>query len=140
MEEGRRPVNGRAMLVAMKTALTAAWLLLALVHLPPALVAFRPVLTERFYGVPSNGTISLLLTHRGALFLVVAWLASFAAFVPDARRVASVGVAISVLSFLVLYARAGMPTGPLRNIAAADAVALVPLCLVIYAAWRPPIA
>ena len=117
-------------------SVTIAWLTLGLIHLMPALVFFMPRLTERLYGVPPTGDVGLLLTHRGALFLAVLAVAFYAAFIPEARRAATIVVAISVLSFLFLYARAGLPEGPLRMIAIADAVGLVPLAIVLLNAWR----
>jgi hypothetical protein len=45
-------------------------------------------------------------------------------------------VAISVVSFLWLYFRAGMPSGPLKTIALVDLVGLAPLLLVVWSAWR----
>jgi hypothetical protein len=45
-------------------------------------------------------------------------------------------VAISVISFLWLYLRAGMPSGPLKTIALVDLVGLAPLFFVIWSAWR----
>jgi hypothetical protein len=41
------------------------------------------------------------------------------------------------MGFLVLYLRAGAPSGPLRTIAIVDAATLLPLALVVLAAWRP---
>ena len=120
----------------MDLLLRLAWASLALLHLPPAAVALRPGLAERLYGVAPTGELAVLLAHRGALFAVVALLAGWAAVFPEDRRVASLGVGLSVLSFLALYARAGMPAGALRSVAVADAVAVVPLALVIWAAWR----
>jgi hypothetical protein len=40
-------------------------------------------------------------------------------------------VALSIMGFLAIYAYGGMPTGPLRTIAVADTVALLPLLYVI---------
>jgi hypothetical protein len=63
-------------------------------------------------------------------------LCSYAIFDPAIRRATSVTVAISVVGFLALYARAGFPAGALRKIALVDAAALVPLAVVLVAAWR----
>ena len=41
-----------------------------------------------------------------------------------------------MVGFLIVYVRAGLPDGSLRTIALVDAVGLVPLALVAYAAWR----
>jgi hypothetical protein len=119
----------------MDRLLTLCWLLLAAVHLPPAAVLLFPALTERMYGVAADGQIGLLLVHRAALFAAVVAVCVYAALEPAARRAATILVGLSVLSFLVLYARASAPPGPLRTIALADAAALLPLAYVIFRAW-----
>jgi hypothetical protein len=106
------------------------------VHVSPAAVLFRPSLVQQLYGVAPEGPTGLLLTHRGATFLAIVVAAIWAAFDPSVRRLCTVVVAIAVLGYLVLYARAGMPQGPLRTVAAADAIALAPLVLVTWSAWR----
>lgn len=120
----------------MEIATRIAWLLLALVHASPAAVLFRPGLVRTLYGTAPEGPTGLLLTHRGATFLAIVVAALWAAFDPSVRRLCTVVVAIAVLGYLYLYARAGLPEGPLRTIAAVDALALAPLLLVIWSAWR----
>jgi hypothetical protein len=44
-------------------------------------------------------------------------------------------VGISVIGFLLVYAAAGAPEGPLRTIAVVDALALIPLAIVGWKAW-----
>ncbi len=114
---------------------TLSWPALALIHLMPALVLVVPSLTERLYGIPPTGDVGLLLVHRGALFLGVLAVAAYAAIAPDARRAATIVVGLSMLSFLFLYAKAGMPAGSLRTIALMDLVGLVPLAVVTWDAW-----
>lgn len=121
----------------MELATKAAWFLLALVHVSPAAVLFRPDFVQKLYGVPVDGATSLLLTHRGATFLAIVVAAVWAAFDPSVRRLCTVIVGIAVVGYLILYARAGMPEGPLRTVAAADAFALAPLGLAMWSAWRP---
>ena len=121
----------------MEMATKIAWFLLALVHVSPAAVLFRPGLVGTLYGIPPDGPTGLLLTHRGATFLAIVVAALWAAFDPSVRRLCTVIVAIAVLGYLVLYARAGLPGGPLRTIAAADALAVAPLLFVTWSAWRP---
>lgn len=113
----------------------AAWLLLVAVHATPAVAAFRPSLVSRLYGVPAAGDLGALLVHRGWLFLAVVAVAAIAAFEPQARRAAALVLAISILGFLITYARAGCPRGPLRKIALADALAVPALVLVSHDAW-----
>lgn len=120
----------------MELLTKAAWFAIAAVHFTPSLVLFQPALTQRLYGVAPSGTLGLLLTHRGALFLALVAMAVFAAFDPGARRVAALAAAISLACYLVLYLRAGLPPGALRTVALVDAFALMPLALVIFEAWR----
>jgi hypothetical protein len=88
------------------------------------------------YGVSPTGSSGVLLIHRGALFLAVVVVALFAAFAPEARRAATLLVGISVVGFLLVYYVAGAPEGALRTIAIVDVLALAPLALVSWNAWR----
>lgn len=128
----RRAVDGGD----MERLVTMSWLVLAAVHAAPAAVLFAPGLTDRLYGVASDGTAGLLIVHRGGLFLAVLVAALFAAFNAEARRAATLVAGIGLISFLLVYARAGAPTGPMRTVALVDAIALVPLAFVGYRAWR----
>ena len=120
----------------MENWVRLSWVVLALIHLAPAATAFAPSLIERLYGVTPDGDVGVLLIHRGVLFLAVLTVSGLAVFDLTARRVASVVAAISMIGFLIVYARAGLPAGSLRAIAWADAIGLVPLAIVTYAAWR----
>jgi hypothetical protein len=120
----------------MDRLVVVCWLALAAIHASPAAVLLRPALTETLYGVPPIGPSGVLLIHRGALFLAIVVLALFAAFAPEARRAATLLVGISVVGFLVVYAMAGAPEGPLRSIAIVDTAALLPLAVVSWSAWR----
>ena len=107
------------------------WSSLALIHVMPALVLFRPSITEALYGITSSSDAGLLIVHRGALFLAIVVGSIWALFDPATRRVISVLTAISVVGFLILYLRAEMPPGPLRFIAWVDLAALAPLGVVL---------
>jgi hypothetical protein len=121
----------------MEMLVKAAWGLLALIHLAPAAVLVAPAALERLYGIAPDGDLGVLMRHRGALFLALVALAIVALVDPATRRAAGLAVAISVFGFLVVYVQAGLPAGPLRAIALADAIALAPLALVLAAAWLP---
>jgi hypothetical protein len=120
----------------MERIVTLCWLALAAIHVAPAAVLFRPDLTNVLYDVAPGGSTGLLIIHRGALFLAVVVLSAFAAFVPEARRAATLVVAISLVGFLVVYTVAGFPAGSLRTVALVDTAALVPLAIVVWSAWR----
>lgn len=123
----------------METLTKIAWAILALVHFPPTLVLFVPSMIERLYGiVPSHDVgahdVGVLIVHRGALFGAIFIACLFAMMNPALRRAMACLVAISIISFLVTYAGAGMPAN-LRRIALTDFFALVPLIFVIRQAW-----
>jgi hypothetical protein len=112
--------------------LKIAWLILAAIHATPALALFRPAMIGTLYRVDNNNPLFLLLQHRAALFLVIFLLCVWAAFDPASRRVASVGVGVSMVSFLILYWSAGFPAA-LKTIAMTD---LVGIPFLIFAAWK----
>ena len=113
----------------------ASWLILALIHLTPALVLFSPDLVEKLYGISASDEVGLLILHRGGLFLAVLVSLLLACFFTDMRRLASLITAISVISFLYVYGRAGFPESPIRKIAVIDGFALLPLFWVIWQSW-----
>ena len=113
-----------------------AWLILALIHLMPALAFFRPAMLTRLYAVDAHSPTFLLLHHRAALFLVIFTICVWAAFDPGTRRLASIAATISMISFLALYWQAGSPP-PLRTIALADLAGLPFLAIVAWRAFSP---
>ncbi|MEL6371778.1 MAG: hypothetical protein AAFY84_10015 [Pseudomonadota bacterium] len=120
----------------MEISVKIAWALLAVLHVMPALSAFVPGLIERLYGVSPDGEIGTLLVHRGVLFFAVLMVAVVAIFHVPSRRLASIVLMISMIGFLIVFWRAGMPTGDLRKIAITDAVGVLPLAYVCLNAWR----
>ena len=114
------------------------WGLLGLVHLAPALALFRPALIARMYGASPGSSTFLLLHHRAALFLVVLVICVWAMARPEVRQLATVAVAISMLSFLGLWWAAGSPAS-LRTIAVVDLIGLLPLGYIAWAAFRPSV-
>jgi len=85
--------------------------------------------------VAPEGEIGVLLVHRAALFVTVFAASIYALFDPSVRKLAAVVAAISMLSFLFVYFRAGMPVGGLRTIAVVDLVGIIPLAVVAYSAF-----
>ena len=120
----------------MEVLTKAAWIGLAAIHAMPSLALFMPSLIQRLYGVPSSGSVGILLTHRGALFLGVFALALLATFDEQSRRAGVLVVGISMIGFLIVYANAGSPAGALRTIALTDLVGLPLLALVTWEALR----
>jgi hypothetical protein len=113
-----------------------SWLVLAAIHLLPALALLRPALLVRLYGVESGSVPALLLHHRAALFAAILITCLWAAFVPGVRQLASVVVGLSMLGFLLLYWSGGSPPA-LRIIAIADAAGLPFLAYAAWQAFRP---
>lgn len=113
-----------------------AWVLLALVHLMPALAFFRPGTMTALYGIQPDNPLFLLMHHRAALFLAVFVACLWAAWHPGSRQLAGIVTAISMLGFLFLYWRAGSPA-PLRTIALVDLVGLPALAIALWGAFRP---
>jgi hypothetical protein len=109
-----------------------SWMVLALVHLVPALSVLRPSLLTKLYGVSAGSDVFVLLRHRAALFFAVLVLSVWAAFDVVVQRPAVVVVGLSMVSFVGLFVAAGAPRA-LRTIAVVDAVGLVPLAFV---GWR----
>lgn len=109
-----------------------AWLILALVHLMPALAFFIPSLLTKLYRLEPGNALFLLMHHRAALFLVVLVICVWSAFDVTPRRLASVAVAISMISFLGLYWFQGSST-TLSQIAIVDLIGLPALG---YVMWR----
>ncbi|MEO0689829.1 MAG: hypothetical protein AAFY51_05945 [Pseudomonadota bacterium] len=111
------------------------WLILAAIHATPALALFRPSTLTALYGVSADSPLFLLMQHRAALFLAIFVACLWAAFVPEGRKLATLVVAISMASFLVLYAQAGAPEA-LRRIAMVDLAGLPVLVGVAWLAFR----
>ena len=110
----------------------AAWAILALVHLTPALALFAPSLLTRLYGVEAGNPVYVLMHHRAALFLAVFVACVWCAIDPAPRKLGVIVVAISMVSFLALYFANGSPVA-LRQIAIADLIGLPAL---VFVAWR----
>ena len=109
-----------------------AWLILAAIHATPALALFRPAMIGKLYRVAADNPLFLLMQHRAALFLVIFVLAVWAAFDPANRRFASIGVGISMISFLILYWSAGSPP-ELKTIAITD---LIGIPFLLFVTWK----
>ena len=113
------------------------WLILAAIHAVPALAFFRPSSITQLYGVAADDQLFLLLHHRAALFLAIFIACIWAAFHSQARRMAGVLVAISMISFLWLFVSAGQPAS-LKMIALADLVGLPFLLIAGVTTFRNP--
>ncbi|NBU84072.1 MAG: hypothetical protein EBS21_05615 [Sphingomonadaceae bacterium] len=111
-----------------------SWLILALIHILPALAFFRPATLTKLYSVEQGNPLLLLMRHRAALFLAVFIACLWAVWRPEARQLAAIITAISMLGFLWLYWRAGAPKS-LRTIALVDIIGLPFLALALFGAF-----
>lgn len=110
------------------------WGVLTLIHILPAMALVKPDLLTKLYGVQTASVTHTLLHHRAALFVCILVICIWAALRPEVRSLACVAVGISMISFLVIYAAAGMPPS-LRIIAIADLAGLPFLLLACYRAF-----
>ena len=108
-----------------------AWLLLAIVHATPALALVRPSLLTTLYQLTPDNPLFVLMHHRAALFAGIVLICLWCAVDAAPRRLGTCVVALSMISFLVLYWQAGQPRA-LRQIAIVDLIGLIPLA---YAMW-----
>ena len=107
---------------------------LALIHIMPASMLFRPAAIGRLYKIDASGPLLALLRHRAALFAIVILACVWAVFDPASRRLAVAVIASSMLSFLAIYWHAGSPTA-LKSIAFADLAGLPFWGFVAWAAY-----
>ena len=108
------------------------WAVLALIHVIPALALFEPALLTTLYGAQTGSVTYMLLHHRAALFVGVFIACIYAIFQPGSRQLAAVMVAVSMVSFLVLFILSGKPDS-LRPVAMVDLIGIPFLAI---AAWN----
>lgn len=108
------------------------WVLLALNHALPAFALFNPALLAKLYGVAPGSDTFTLMHHRASLFLAIFVTAIWAVFRPEVRPLATAAVGTSMVSFVLIWMRAGAPRS-LRPIAIADSACLP---FLLYAGWQ----
>lgn len=108
------------------------WTVLALIHVIPALALFEPSLLTTLYGTQTGTVTYMLLHHRAALFVGVFITCIYAIFQPGSRQLAALVVAVSMVSFLVLFILNGKPDS-LRLVAMVDLIGIPFLAIV---AWK----
>jgi len=107
---------------------------LALIHIVPASMLFRPQAIGLLYRIDAIGPLLALLQHRAALFAIVVLACIWAMIDPASRRLAVAVIATSMLSFLAIYWHAGSPPA-LKTIALADLAGLPFLAIVGWIAF-----
>ncbi|MEQ8747862.1 hypothetical protein [Pyruvatibacter sp.] len=114
---------------AMPYAISIGFLILAVLHASPALLALRPELMASLYGpAAASSGLGILLHHRAMMFMLVVLACIAAAFMPQIRSAGVVLTGWSMIGFLVAYWLGGSPAGALHRIALAD-LACVPVLL-----------
>jgi len=115
---------------------TASLAALILVHVVPAMALLSPSLCTRLYGIAADAPLFVVVRHRAAFFVAVVGACGWALVADEvlALKYAAAQTGLSMVTFLVLYVRHGAPTA-LRTVAIADVVALVPLAVVVIAAF-----
>lgn len=108
--------------------------ILALIHIMPASMLFRPALIGKLYKVDASGPLQALLHHRAALFAIVVIACLWAIADAPSRRLSVVVIATSMLSFLAIDWQAGSPPA-LKGIALADMAGLPFLACVAWSAF-----
>jgi hypothetical protein len=108
------------------------WILLALIHTMPALALFKPELLTKLYGLKPASPLFTFMHHRAALFLVVVVMCLWAIVRPEVRQLASVGLGISMGSFVLIWWLAGAAPA-LRTIAIYDGVGLI---ILLFVGWQ----
>ena len=108
------------------------WIVLAFIHLSPFAAYFVPTMITRLYAIPAEDPSFALVHHRAALFGMVVVACIWAVIDPNVRRLTAVLVALSMLSFLIIYAFYGQPES-LKTIAIADVLGLP---FLIYVTWK----
>ena len=106
--------------------------LVGLLNLLPAVVAFDPARSLGLYGIAlDDAALGIAMRHR-ALLLGTAGLGLIVAAWRTGWRGPALALALcSKIGFLALYGLYQMPAGPLQRVALADAVALVLLVVVL---------
>jgi len=126
----------------MSIAISVGFFLLSLLHVPPAISAFRPEMMATLYGpAAADGGVGILLHHRAMMFVLVAGACLAAAVVPAIRQPVLILTGWSMLTYLVAYATGGLPSGALARVALADLAGVPVFLFLMWAVWvRSPVA
>lgn len=117
----------------MPTLISAALIVVAVIHLLPLSGVLGNARLAALYGLPiTEPNLSILMRHRAVLLGLVGLLLLAAAFRPELQIAALLGGFASVLSYLGLVRSVGGCNAQLRRVFTADVVALV--CLLVAAA------
>jgi hypothetical protein len=114
----------------MRYVVTAALIVVAIIHLLPLSGALGGERLSTLYGIPFNEpNLAILMRHRAVLFGLLGLFLLLAAFRPELQLLAFAVAFASVLSFLWLAWSTGSYNAQLGRVFVADVVALA--CLVV---------
>ncbi len=109
----------------MNYLLSAALIVVGVIHLLPMAGVLGPARLQAMYGVAlDDPNLILLMRHRAVLFGILGGFIVTAAFVPALRLSALTLGTTSAAAFLVLAATGGPYTAGIARIVAADWIAL----------------
>ncbi len=119
----------------MRRIVTGLFLLVALIHLVPAVGVLSAERLQGLYGLAiEDPDLLILMRHRAVLLGIVGALMGAAAFLPSLRIAASLSALASMVSYLVIVVGAEGVGPEVGRVAAVDAVA----CVLLAAAWLLP--
>lgn len=114
----------------MRYVVTAALVVVAIIHLLPVSGVLGSERLSALYGIPINEpNLAILMRHRAILFGLLGLFLLLAAFRPELQLLAFAAAFASVLSFLWLAWSTGNYNAQLGRVFTADVVALA--CLVV---------
>jgi hypothetical protein len=114
----------------MRFIVPAALLFTAFIHVLPVVGVLGSHKLQTLYGVTlEDSNVVLMLRHRALLFGLLAAFLAYAAFRPDLHRLALLGGAFSVCSFLVLAWSTAGTNAAITRVVWADLAVLVALCV-----------
>ncbi len=114
----------------MRYVVTAALIVVAIIHLLPVSGVLGGERLSTLYGIPFNEpNLAILMRHRAVLFGLLGLFLLLAAFRPELQLLAFAVAFASVLSFLWLAWSTGSYNAQLGRVFVADVVALA--CLVV---------
>jgi hypothetical protein len=114
----------------MSILITAALLVIGVIHLLPAVGMLSAARVAGLYGIPvEEPNLELLLRHRAVLFACLGGFCVVAAFQPRCQGAALLAAGVSVLSFLGLAYGIGGLNAALLRVVRADLVATVALVI-----------
>lgn len=114
----------------MSYLVSAMLIIVAIIHLMPAIGALGNDRLSKLYGITiGDPNTSILMRHRAILFGIFGAFLAFAAFMPAFQTAAFVGGFVSVISFLWLARSVRSHNQQVRRVVTADLIALAALVL-----------